>query len=394
MASLNRYLRPYGAFFAPDPSSENHCSIGGMIGTNASGARSVAYGATKDHVLSLDIVRANGDLFKAGPLEWDGPELAALLASDTAAGRAFAAVLPELSRNREMIRAAMPRVVKNSCGYRIEAVLDNLGQANIAGGSAAHPLTPTPPSFAHLQRLFVGAEGTLGLITEATLNLVPLPAKRGIAMAYFASVFAAGEAVSGILALKPTAVEVMDYRFLTVVRRHDTRVDAMLPEQTDTALLIEFEGGNDEELDEKFAALSHHLNETAALRLVRATTAVETEHLWKVRKSAVALMQRMPGPRQPLPFIEDIAVHPTELPACVDFLQRLFDREGVDAVMVGHMGDGNLHTRPVLDPKDPNDSRVVQRIYDEASAYVLSVRGTMSGEPGDGLVHLPRLREM
>ena len=105
-------------------------------------------------------------------------------------------------------------------------------------------------------------------------------------------------------------------------------------------------------------------------------------------------MQRMPGPRQPLPFIEDITVHPTELPACVDFLQKLFDREGVEAVMVGHVGDGNIHTRPVLDPKDPADRRIMQRIYDEVSAYVLSVRGTMAGEHGDGLVHTPRLQEM
>ena len=105
-------------------------------------------------------------------------------------------------------------------------------------------------------------------------------------------------------------------------------------------------------------------------------------------------MQRMPGPRQPQPFIEDITVHPTELPACVAFLQRLFDREGVEAVMVGHVGDGNIHSRPVLDSRDPGDRRIMQRIYDEVSAYVLGVRGTMAGEHGDGLVHTPRMQEM
>jgi Fe-S oxidoreductase len=247
---------------------------------------------------------------------------------------------------------------------------------------------------AHLQRLFVGAEGTLGLVTEATLNLVPLPARRSIAMAYFPSVFAAGEAVPGIIALSPTACEIMDSRFLALVRKNDSRVDAMLPERTDTALLIEFDGQDDGEVDGKFEALRRHLDGTAALRMIRATAAAETEHLWRVRRSAVALMQRMPGPRQPLPFIEDITVHPSELPACIDFLQRLFDREGVQAVMVGHAGDGNLHSRPVLDPRDPSDSLTMQRIYDEVSAYVLGVRGTMAGEHGDGLVHTPRLQEM
>ncbi len=397
MAPLNRYLQSYGVFFAPDPSSENHCSLGGMIGTNASGARSVAYGATKDHVLALDVVMSDASVFKAKAMELDGPELAALLADSTAAGRAFATVVPELRDKQATILADMPRVAKNSCGYRIEAVLDQSGpkvssRRETAPGTEA--VAPTAPRLAHLQRLFVGSEGTLGLVTEATLNLVPLPARRGIAMAYFPSVFAVGEAVPGILALSPTAVEIMDSRFLDLVRKHDSRVDTMLPEHTDTALLIEFEGRDDDEVDEKFAILSSHLRGTAALRLVRATTAAETEHLWKIRKSAVALIQRNPGPRQPLPFIEDIAVHPTEVAASIAFLQKVFDREGVEAIMVGHVGDGNIHTRPVLSPRDPGDARIVQRIYDEVSAYVLSIRGTMAGEHGDGLIHTPRLREM
>jgi FAD/FMN-containing dehydrogenase/Fe-S oxidoreductase len=398
MASLNRLLQPRGGFFPPDPSSENHCSLGGMIGTNASGARTVAYGATKDHVLALDVVLADGSLFKARPLELEGPALGALLTGGTAAGKAFAVVLPALHGNQESIRARMPRVVKNSCGYRIETLLDGaLPSGAATPADLARCLVPSPEptlKMVNLQKLFVGAEGTLGLITEATLHLAPLPAKRGIAMAYFPSIFASGEAVPGILALAPTAVEIMDSRFLALVRLHDSGVDTMLPEHTDTALLIEFEGRDDGELDEKFNALRHHLDGTAALRLVRARTDAETDYLWRVRKSSVALMQRTPGPRQPLPFIEDITVHPTELPKCVDFLQKLFDREGVQAVTVGHVGDGNLHTRPVLDPMDPDDRRVMQRLYDEVSAYVLGVRGTLSGEHGDGLVHTPRLRAM
>jgi len=406
MAALNRYLARFGVFFAPDPSSENHCSLGGMIGTNASGARSVAYGATKDHIRALDIVMADGSLYHARPLDLDSRELATFLASDCAAGRAFASVLPELRDNHDRILGGMPRVVKNSCGYRIEAVLDQSSPratihraaewdvaAAIASGDRPAGVS-APGRLAHLQRLFVGSEGTLGLVTEATLNLVPLPKKRGIAMAYFPSVFAVGEAVPGILAPEPSAVEIMDSRFLDLVRRHDARVDAMLPEQTDTALLIEFEGRDDDEVSERFRVLGRHLDGTAAIRLARATSPAETDHLWRVRKSAVALIQRRPGSRQPLPFIEDIAVHPTQLPACLAFLQRIFDREGVEAIMVGHVGDGNIHTRPVLDPRDPEDSRIMRRIYDEVSAYVLSVRGTMAGEHGDGLIHTPRLREM
>ncbi|MBN1631759.1 MAG: anaerobic glycerol-3-phosphate dehydrogenase subunit C [Thermoleophilia bacterium] len=391
MSSLNHHLLPHGVFFAPDPSSENHCCLGGMIGTNASGARSVAYGATKDHVRALDLVMADGSAYHAQGLELDGPELSAFLAGDTLAARAFAAVLPELRDKEEYIRTNMPRVVKNSCGYRIEAVLDQGDPRAVRRVAKAADKTSR---LAHLQRLFVGSEGTLGLVTEATLNLVPLPKQRGIAMAYFPSVFAVGEAVPGILALDPSACEIMDSRFLAMVRKYDSRMDAMLPKQSDTALLIEFEGDDEAEIDERFAVLRNYLGSTAALSLVRAKTAAETEHLWRIRRSAVAWIQRNPGPRQPLPFIEDIAVHPTEVAASIAFLQKVFDREGVEAIMVGHVGDGNIHTRPVLSPRDPKDAAIVRRIYDEVSAYVLSIHGTMAGEHGDGLIHTPRLREM
>ena len=147
-------------------------------------------------------------------------------------------------------------------------------------------------------------------------------------MAYFPTVFASGEAVPGILALLPSAVEIMDSRFLDLVRRHDSKVDAMLPSGADTALLIEFEGADGTQLDEKFAALARHLDRSAALRLVRAADESEAESLWRMRKSAVPLMQRSPGRRQPLPFVEDITVPPAKVPECIAFLQRLFDREG------------------------------------------------------------------
>ncbi|MFH0917252.1 MAG: FAD-linked oxidase C-terminal domain-containing protein [bacterium] len=382
MAELNQYARRFGTFFAPDPSSENYCSLGGMIGTNSSGARTVAYGGTKDHVLALHVVLADGSLFDARPLPLGGSELDRLLTGPTAAGRALATILPELRSRQKTILAAMPRVVKNCSGYRVEALL-----AGEDGGE-------DPAGLVHLQKLFVGAEGSLGLVAEATLNLVPLPAERGIAMAYFPSVFACGEAVPGILALSPTAVEIMDSRFLALVRRHDSHVDAVLPARTDTALLIEFEGRDDAELGEKFSALRCHLDDTGALKLVRAANREETDRLWTVRKSAVALTLRMPGPRRALPFIEDVAVHPTEVPGYVDFLQRLLDKEGAEAVMYGHVGDGNIHARPLLDPKDPADLRTMQRLYDAVSEYVLGIRGTMSGEHGDGLLRTPYVRRM
>lgn len=386
MGAMNRDLKSQGVFFAPDPSSENYCSIGGMIGTNSSGARTVAYGATKDHVLALETVLADGSIFRAQPRPLDTATTSTespATTGDSLAECAFARLLPRLEAQGHLIASRMPAVVKNCSGYRVESILQ--GPAGAAGAG---------PAMAHIQRLFVGAEGTLGLVTEATLNLVPLPSRRGIAMAYFPSVFASGEAVPGILSLGPTAVEIMDARFLAVVRMNDSRVDALLPAQTDTALLIEFEGRDDAELQDKFAALSRHLAGTDVIAVNRPRDAQESERFWAIRKSAVALALRMPGPRRALPFIEDVTVHPTQVPGYVDFLQRLFDREDIQAFMYGHVGDGNIHTRPLLDPKDAADLRTMERLYAEVSEYVLGIRGTMSGEHGDGLLRTPHIRRM
>lgn len=375
MGHLNHRLQEYGRFFAPDPSSENYCSLGGMVGTNSSGARSVAYGATKDHVLGLEVVLADGHPLRVQGLTPDGPESTRILSGSGTACQALAALLPELRDKRDIIAASLPRVVKNCSGYRVEAVYDGSGMAQV-------------------HRLFVGAEGTLGLVTEITLNLVPLPAHRGIAMVYFPSVFACGEAVPGVLALGPSAVEIMDSRFLTFVRKRYSQIDAILPPRTDTAILVEFEGADEGEIHAKFAELGGHLAGTQAIQVVRPKSAEETARLWQIRKSAVALVQRIPGPRKPLAFIEDVTVHPSEVPGYVDFLQRLFDRYRLEAVMYGHVGDGNIHTRPLLNPKDPQDLKTLQTVYEAVSEYVLGVRGTMSGEHGDGLLRTPYIRRM
>ena len=175
MGVLNQEAKRYGTFFAPNPSSENYASLGGMMANNASGSRSVAYGGTKDHVLAADVVLHGGEIFKAGQVGRKSQELATFLDGSSVAARAYSRILPLLEEKQAAIAASMPRVMKNASGYRVETILDG---DNV-----------------NLHKIFISSEGTLGLITEATLNLVPLPGRRAIAMAYFPTVFAAGEAV-------------------------------------------------------------------------------------------------------------------------------------------------------------------------------------------------------
>jgi FAD/FMN-containing dehydrogenase/Fe-S oxidoreductase len=369
MGVLNARAKTLGTFFAPNPSSENYCSLGGMIANNSSGSRSVAYGATKDHVLAMEVVLSGGEVFRAGRLDRDGAAMRDLAQNGSRAGRAFADLLPMFERKREAIEAALPRVMKNCSGYRVEEVLKN--------------------GHADLHSLFVGSEGTLGLVTEATLRLVPLPGRRAIGMAYFGSVFAAGEAVFPILDLGPTSLEIMDSNFLSFVRRHDARLDSMLPQGVDTALLVEFEAADDDELEARLSSLERFLAGSDALEVRRAADAAEQKKLWAIRQAAVPLMQKLPGPRRIAEFIEDVTVHPKVLATYMSTLDGILKSHGVECIMYGHAGDGNIHTRPLLDLKDRSDLHLMQRIMDEVVEVVLELKGTPSGEHGDGLVRTP-----
>ncbi len=373
MGVLNAHVKPYGTFFAPNPSSENYCSLGGMISNNSSGSRTVAYGATKDHVRALEVVLSGGQTFRAGTVAREDPALRRLLDDGTQAGRAYATLLPLLEEKAEAIDAAMPRVMKNCSGYRVETVLDG--------------------TEAHLHKIFVGSEGTLGLLTEATLNLVPLPGRRAIAMAYFPTVFSAGEAVFPILGLKPTSLEIMDSNFLSFVRKHNPALDAMLPPGVDTALLVEFEAGDDAELGEKLEGLASLLAGGPVIDVKQARSAAEQQQLWAVRQAAVPLLQKLPGPKRVVEFVEDVTVHPEVLAQYMSSLQAIFDRYDVQAVMYGHAGDGNIHTRPLMDPKDAGDLRLMQTVMDEAVEMVRELKGTPSGEHGDGLIRTSYVKQ-
>ncbi|NLE74094.1 MAG: FAD-binding protein [Actinobacteria bacterium] len=376
MGELNRRAKSYGTFFAPNPSSENYCSLGGMIGCNSSGSRSVAYGGTKDHVLALNIVLHDGRTFEAGTLGRDSAELAQLLQGDSLPARAFRNLVTTLEEQASIIEASLPRVMKNASGYRVETVLE-------------------PESgLVHLHKIFVGAEGTLGLVTEATLNLVPLPGKRAIAMAYFPTVFSAGETVFPILGLKPTSLEIMDAGFLRFVRRNDPKIDALVPANADTALLVEFEAADDSQLAEQLESLQSLLAGGDAMEIRPAFDAAEQKQLWAVRQAAVPLLQKLPGPKRITEFIEDVTVHPDVLAKYMNKLTRILAGFGSEAIMYGHAGDGNIHTRPVLDLKQSSDLAIMQKMMDEVMDYALEIQGTPSGEHGDGLIRSPYVRRV
>ncbi len=369
LGRLNRLLARDGLVFAPDPSSANYCTIGGMIANNAGGARSVKYGSTTDHVLSLKAALAGGRVL------------------DTSAGRdagpdGLYRGLEELLRGKEgLIGDNGPRTAKNSSGYNLAGAL-GLGRAGTGPPGQAKP---EDGGALDLCKLMVGSEGTLGAVVEATLKLSRLPAARGSLLVGLSSLEAAGEAIVRVLDLGPSALELMGQTFLELVDRKDLESPGAFMSETDTALLIEFEGDREDEVGEKLDRARRVLeNNPAKLGEKVMKDPSEARQVWGLRSAAVAILNRMEGPEKPIAFIEDVTVTPSRLPEFIRRELEIFERYKVRAGVFGHGGDGNLHVRPVLNLKDPEGVGKMRGIAEDVYELAAQMGGSPTGEHGDG----------
>jgi FAD/FMN-containing dehydrogenase/Fe-S oxidoreductase len=342
---LNAAAGRFGLTFGPDVATANRATLGGMIANNSAGARSIAYGLTADHVLGLDVVLADGTRAR---LERGSPAPAALEGC------------------RELAAAARaPRLLRRVSGYTLDA---------LAGD------TPDWP------RLICGSEGTLAVVTAATLRLVPRPAARGLALLAYPTVDDALEAVVGILPSSPSAVELLD-RAMLDPRNRAPATAALVAFAGDARamLVVEYQG----EPDEVATRLGAH----RGAMLVAAPA--EQAAVWAVRRSGIARALGLAGAdAKPLAFVEDPAVPPENLAHFARGVRALLEREGMPAVWYGHASVGCLHIRPLLDLRADGAVARLRRVAEGVADMVVANGGSLSGEHGDGRVRselLPRM---
>ncbi|HID74205.1 MAG TPA: FAD-binding protein [Thermoplasmata archaeon] len=312
---LNRALRPHGVFFPPTPSSGNICTIGGMIGTNASGNRAVKYGATRDAVLGLKVVLANGDAVELG---------------------------------------TSTRV--ESSGYQ-------------------------------LHRLIVGSEGTLAVVTEATLLLAPLPTHRSIGVVNFDTLEDAGRAISAIVAggLRPSMMELMDDVAITAVNR---ALGLGLP---DVAAIVMFEcnGMSSEEVDREMRRAAEIFREHGGHGIETSDDPEEMARIYAGRKNLFPSLSRYREGLVSTSLADDLAVPISRIAETVEKVHEVAERHGVVMSAYGHCGSGLIHTKVLMDPTRAEQWVAAKRAVDELYAFVRSVGGTTSGEHGIGLSKAP-----
>ncbi len=363
LSDLNRALAPNSLRFAPDPSSQDFCTIGGMLADNSKGARSVKYGPTSAHVKALGLILADGShlTLERGarrPEEYGHPALAK------------AAAL--IGGRRDEILERWPRSRANASGYNLKGCLGE-------------------PGFVDLVPLFIGSEGTLAIFTEAVLDLTPVPPHQSMVMLEFGDVESAGRAVLDILPRGPSACEILDNTFLEIIRAGLGTFPLPVDDGARTILLVEADGATREEAE---AGMDRLLEAAASARptgVHRAATAADRAAIWSFRKAASPLLNQGRGRLKSVRFIEDGAVPTEAIPAYLRGVSAILASRRIDSVIFGHAGDGNFHVNPFLDLKDPSHFAQVPLIAREVAELLAGLHGSLSGEHGDGRLRTPFL---
>ena len=375
---LNAHLKPLGLMFGPDVSTSDRATIGGMIGNNSAGARSLRYGKTVDHVQAVDVVMSDGSPALLGPVEANGLDL--LCDRPDIVGRAHRIVRDTVSSHREAIAAKFPRILRRVSGYNLDEFIPGLPVR-------AEGWIDEPWKF-NLAKLIVGSEGTLAVVRSALLKVVPIPAAQGLVVLSFATIPAALDRLSEIVATGPVAVEMLDRMILDLAASNPLYAKKLtFAEGRPAAILAaQFYCESAEELAARADDLARKFEgQPGVLGVQKCLTPSSRDDFWKVRKAGFSLLMAMVGDAKPVAFVEDTAVAPDKLPEFYDRFFKIVGRRGVQAACYGHADVGCLHIRPIINVKTEAGVDTLRTIAREVSDLVAEFEGAMSGEHGDGL---------
>jgi len=356
-----------GRRFAPDPASGAQCTIGGMVANNASGARALRHGYTRDHVAALRAVLDSGDaVIAARHPRWPAPTVRPGRLEDI-----VSSVATLLDQHAGAVAAYRPRTPFNRCGYLLHDVLAD-GELDLA-------------------RLLVGSEGTLAVFTEATLRTIPLPGGRSLVLLAFTRLDAALRASLLALPTQPAACELIDRRLLILVRGGDAEAAALVPQAAEAVLLIEYEADSPAAAHAAAADLADRIYrvERLALQALVAVTEPDVERFWRLRESALPSLYGLRGGAQPVAYVEDVGVPVESLPVYLHRVQEILQRHETTASFLIHALTGQVHTRPFLNLSRPDDVARLRAIADEVYALTFDLGGTISAQHGTGIARTP-----
>ncbi|WP_254530792.1 FAD-binding and (Fe-S)-binding domain-containing protein [Natrinema gelatinilyticum] len=370
---LDTALEPHGLRFAPDPASSNRATIGGGIGNNSTGAHSVRYGITDAYVEECEVVLADGSLIRTRDVVLDGPTWDRIVSKDDREAAIYRTVRAIVENNADEIESRYPNLKRSVSGYNLQKVITETGEGD---------------RIINLSKLLVGAEGTLGVVVEATLSLVTRPDETALAVYCYDDLLEALAAVPDALDVEASAVELMDREVFRLAAESSEYAEYAepIPDGTAAALMLEFDSEVVDELPDAIdVATTALVADGNAFDSLEAFSLAKQDRLWKLRKAAIPLLMSMKGDPKPYPFVEDASVPPAELAEYVAGFQDILDAHDTAAAYFAHAGVGTLHIRPVLNLKDGDDVEKMRAIADDVTSLVVEHNGSFSGEHGDGL---------
>jgi len=375
---LNAALKPHGLFFAPELSTSNRATIGGMINTDASGQGSCLYGKTRDHVLSLKTVLLDGSVIASEALGDESRQ--ALCAQQDKAGLIHRVIDNIYQENKARIEEVFPPLNRCLTGYDLAHIRDQDNRFN-------------------LNSVLCGSEGTLGFICEAKLNVLPIPKATGLIIVKYADFNASLRDATGLMEAAPTSIETIDSTVLNLAMKDFSwhQVEEFFsdatPEPVQGINLVEYTASSEEQLQEKINNFIKHIqtglddsdSNTGRIGYATAWGRESVNKIWAMRKRAVGLLGNADGEARPIPFVEDTAVPPEHLADFILEFREVLDAYQLDYGMFGHVDAGVLHVRPAIDMKDPKQEKMAWEISDRVADLTQQYHGLLWGEHGKGV---------
>lgn len=383
LSRLNAAAAKFGLTFGPDPASAERATLGGVIGNNATGAHSILYGMTADHLVSADVIQADGSLAM-----WGSKELSAFSPQPSAV---LSAALEIREKYAGAIKQNYPRSWRNSAGYRLNYLLpwspSVPQQWSDEWSLATGHYPPVKPGSINLAPLLAGSEGTLAVIRRATVNLVPTPKHTILGVLSYESIAEACDDVPRMLGFNPSAVELIPQLLIRLAKDVPAYAGQLGWVRGDPSALlaVEFSGDRPEVLKEAVRSLGQDV--------IVAETKEEQAKIWNVRKVGLGIFDSRPADARPVAFIEDCAIPVERLGEFVREVEKILAAHGTYAAMYAHASAGCLHIRPIVDLKSGEGRQSLRSIAEATFTLTLRLGGAMASEHGDGIARAEFLKQ-
>lgn len=372
--TLQKILHTHGRFLPPYPSSIDYATMGGAVANNTCGEKTYKYGSTANWVKRLNVVLDDGSIIETRRIS--RRELNRKKGLMTREGDVYRGIDGLIKDNSRLLKEMLPRTSKNSAGYRLGAVKGKDGSFD-------------------LSQLFVGSQGTLGIVSEITFKTAAYEPRTNLVVGYFDSLDKASEAVLRLQRLQPSAMEVVDYYLLDFLRKNQPEtIEGLVPDELPKiVILCEFDNGSHFRQN-LLGRQAERIMKKLATSINSTTNPKQQQRLWKIRRSAAAVIWMNNGPKKALPIIEDGCVPVERMSEFLDGVYKILKKHKLEIAVWGHAGDANFHMQPFMDLSRTKDRKKVFQVMDEFYTMVIQLGGTTAGEHNDGLLRAPYLKKL